>query len=236
MSIVKVQSVTGSGATLVLNGVAAGNAVFIVDSYFRNISTGIGEAIPTDTNGTFLAASADAPFVLNATDVGVGIFYQQNVAAGTHTVTPQANSFHNTTLVEFSGLSISGLFDVAKSAGTAGFAGTSQVTGTTLATAQADELSLIALGLAAATGSANVGLTDPVASYTTLLLAQDDLTTVAAQHAYRVLTATGTQSATFNWTDTESSQFCMGCIATFLGAGVVVIGPPPPGGKVFVIP
>ena len=59
MAITLVQSVTGNGATLVLNGVAAGNALFLIDSYFRSASSGVGEAVPTDSNGTFLAASAE---------------------------------------------------------------------------------------------------------------------------------------------------------------------------------
>lgn len=211
----KVQSVTGNGATLTLNGVAAGNTLFVLDGYFRTVTTGLAEAVPTDTNGTFVAAIAPLPLIEGSSDSGGAIFYQENAASGTHTVTPQANSFHSTTLVEFSGLLTSSSIDVTKNASTANFAGTSQVTGTTSTTAQADELSLIALALTANIGNANVGLTDPVTNYLTLQLVQDDSTTVAVQHAYRILTATGTQSATFNWTDTEINQYASGMIATF---------------------
>lgn len=214
MAITLVQSITGGGATLVLNSVVAGNALFLIDSYYRNASTGVGEAVPTDTNGTFLAASADVPSISLGQDVGVGIFYEANAAAGTHTVTPQANTTHNTALVEFSGMLTVGLPDVATSGKSSGTA-TSQATGTTGSTAQASELSIIAFAMAAGTGSANVGLTDPVANYITLQINQNDASSVATEHSYQILSSIGTQSATFNWTVSDAAQWWHAAIATF---------------------
>src|SRR5258708_3719428 len=130
MAIAFVQSVTGTGATLVLNGVAAGNFLVMWDTYFRGTSTGLGEAIPTDSNGTFLKARGDAPSILSSTDTGVGIFYEENAASGTHTVTPEANSAHVTTLAEFSGLVTSSSIDATVASGTGSGTGLSQATGT----------------------------------------------------------------------------------------------------------
>ena len=218
MAIAFVQSVTGTGATLVLNGVAAGNFLVMWDTYFRGTSTGLGEAIPTDSNGTFLKARGDAPSILSSTDTGVGIFYEENAASGTHTVTPEANSAHVTTLAEFSGLVASSSIDATVTSGTGSGTGLSQATGTTPATAQAVELSIIAFGMGTTgVGSSNVALTDPVTSYTTLQVVQDDSTSIATQHAYQILSATGTQSAAFNWTHSESGQFWEAAIATFKG-------------------
>lgn len=215
VSITKVQSVTGSGATLVLNNVVAGNLLTLVDSYFRNPSTGAAEALPTDSNGTFEIGRSDIPQALLGADCGVGIFFEKSAAAGTHTVTPQANGSHLTTLTEWSGITATPL-DVSTSGKNSG-TGTSQATGTTSATAQANELSIIAFGMSAGTGSTNVGLTDPVAGYTTLQVGQNDASSVAMLHAFQILSAVGTQSATFNWTLSDSTQWWQAAIATFKG-------------------
>ena len=215
-----VQSVTGTGATLVLNNVVAGNTLICTDSYFRTPSNGIAASTPTDSNGTLSIASADVPATFTGgavDDIGVGIWVEGNAAAGTHTVTPQALSSHFGTLAEYSGLTASP-FDVAKSAVTNNGSQTSQVTGTTAATAQAQELVVIGLCLAAASGVTNVGLTDPVSGFTTLQVQLNDSTGLAGMHAFKIISATGTQSATFNWTDSEANQGSHGAIATFKDA------------------
>src|SRR5258708_13415113 len=213
-NIVKVQSITGAGTALVLNGVGAGNAIFVVDSYIRN-SHGSAEAVPTDSNGAFLTSIAPTPITLGLDDLGVGIFHQLNVAGGTHTVTPQANTLHRTTLVEVSGIALASAFDVSASASTSDFSGTSQVTGTTGVTAQANELVLTALVLSANLGVANVGLPDPIVNYITLQIFQDETTSMGMHHSYQVLAAIGAQSATENWTDTETHHYAQPCIAAF---------------------
>lgn len=229
MAIVKVQSVTGTGATLVLNGVAPGNTLIYIDSYIRAISTGLAAATPADSNGTFTVARAGTPafFTGGPDDIGTAIWVEQNAAAGTHTVTPEVETGHKGTLVEFSGLLTSGVFDVANDAKTSDSTQTSQVTGTTGATAQADELVIISLCLAASAGLANVALTDPVSGFTTLQVSQNDATDIAMMHAFKVISAIGTQAATFNWVDTEAAQGSHAAIATFkaaLAGGVVNLG------------
>lgn len=209
-----VQQITGSGATLTLTGVAAGNALILLDSYFRHPGTGVGETAPTDTQGTWSVAAAGIPG-LDGDESGSGIFYQLNVAAGTHTVTPQANTSHNTTLIEWSGMPTSGAFDVGNNAATNASSFTSQVTGTTSSTAQADEVVFIVLGLAAAAGVTDVGFTDPVSGFTTVQKVSNDASDIATFHAYKVVSAIGTQSATFNWTDAENPQSAGANIAAF---------------------
>src|SRR5258708_39794694 len=121
MVILKVQAVPGAGAKLVLNGVAAGNSLFLIESYLRVGGTSAAAATPTDSNGTFAISSADTTIVLGGDFIGAAIWHEQNAAAGTHTVTPASGLTFNCTLSEFSGLATSGLFDVAKSAGTSNF-------------------------------------------------------------------------------------------------------------------
>lgn len=228
MAIAKVQSVSGNGATLVLNGVAAGNALIYVSAYNRQPGTGVAETTPTDSNGTFAASSNDAAVQVTSIsnfDIGASIFHEQNAAAGTHTVTPQANTIHNCSVTEFSGLLSSGMFDVAKSAKSIVGSQTSQVTGTTLTTAQANELEVIGLAILQSTGGNPIGLTDPVAGTTTLKLDQNTTTDIGDQQAFKVLSSVGTVSETFNWTTVDASTGSFGCIATFKGTLSTDIGP-----------
>src|SRR5258707_11880063 len=120
MAITKVQSVTGAGATLVLNSVVAGNTLTFEMSYLRVSGTNAAAATPTDSNGTFSVSSADTTFAIGSDHIGAAIWHEGNAASGTHTVTPDAGVTHNCTLTEWSGLSATPL-DVAKSAGTANF-------------------------------------------------------------------------------------------------------------------
>lgn len=221
MAISKVQSVTGNGASLTLNGVASGNALTLQLTYLRFTTTGARAATPTDTNGTFTASAGDVnplPAVFGGGDSGIGIWIEENTASGTHVVTPEADNIIHSSLCEFSGLATSSSLDVAKSASTVGGSQTSQVTGTTAATGQASELALICLNAGAAIGVANIGLTDPVTNYTTLQVLNDTNTDIGVMHNFRVLSSTGTQAATYNWTDNEANQVSIANIATFKAA------------------
>lgn len=232
MAVAKVQGATGNGATIVLNGCVAANALIYQCSFFRATTTGLPEAAPTDSNGTFtIAAGSTIPYTPGGgQDTGAGVFYQQNINSGTHTVTPQTNQDHQMALTEFSGLATSGMF-VANSKSTAAVSDatgtiTSQSTGSTVTAASAGDLACISYSRAASPGNAAIGLTDPVSGYTTLKLGNDDATTVAHQHAFQVLSAGGTQSATFNWTEHVGEQMFTGAaIATFVAATAAAFAP-----------
>lgn len=230
MAVVKAQSTTGNGATVVLNGCVAGNALIYQCSWFRSVGTGVAEATPADSNGTFSISRADTPASFGAgNDVGVSIFHQQNINAGTHTVTPQANPEHHVSLCEFSGLSTTGLF-VAGSANSAKINETaglvSQLTGTTSTAAAVGDLAVIDVCVAGNPGSASMGFTDPVAGYTTLQLSNDDASSIGVSHGFQVLASGGTKSATFNWSDSGSSRSAHAAIATFAAAsGGATTGP-----------
>lgn len=218
---------TGTG-NLTLNGVASGNTLVAFQSSFRNSSTTTAIAVPTDTNGTFVGGIAGTGALCSgSTFVAiVGIFYEVNAAAGTHTLTFEANTSNNKTLSEWSGMATASVLDVSAAAKTDNSDITSQVTGTTGATAQADELIVIALSLAAPGGSADVVFTNPVSGFTTLQVVPDDLSDIATFHAYKIVSATGTQAATFNWTQHEASMGAHASIAAFKAGNALNVQQP----------
>ena len=213
------QQVTGNGATLVLNGVLSGGMLTFEMSFFR-LPAGGGAAptTPTDSNGTMVAAQVQAPILYDGSNyTGCDIWYEKNAASGTHTVTPPAENSKNCTLSEWSGANTSEPLDVGATAQSSD-TGTSQVTGTTASTMQADELALIGMSLAAVTGNTDVGFTDPVANYITQQKVVNDFSNIATFHAYRILVGAGAQSATFNWTYSEANQGRQAAIVTFKAA------------------
>ena len=215
MAIAKVQTTSGNGTSLVLNGVASANMLTVATSYFRFSGTG-APGTPTDTNGTFAVASADPPLSGDFI-IGTAIWDEKNCASGTHTI-GGLESTHWSTLTEWSGADTTGPFDVAKSASSNVGAHTSQATGTTNTTSQADEMVYIAFCAGATPGASPMGLTDPVSGFTTLKVIQDDQNDLGVMHAFKTINATGTQSATFNWTDNSASETTFACIATFKAA------------------
>jgi hypothetical protein len=214
-----VQSVTGTGA-LVLNSVAAGNLLVVWQSIFRATTTQAAVATPTDSNGTFVGGIAGVPALYDgsASDIGVGIFYEVNAASGTHTVTPEAASADHQTLAEFSEVVTSSALDTSATAKTIDSDITSQVTGTTASVGQADMIIVIGLSMGANVGVGDTGFTNPVSDFTTLQIVSNTASDVATFHSYKIVTnASGTQSATFNWTQHEAVMSAHAAIAAFKG-------------------
>jgi hypothetical protein len=227
MGIAKVQAVTGAGATIALSGVVAGNTLVLLSSFFRSTRTGAAAATPTDSaGGTWLAGvtPAAASFNGGANDVGVGIFVLENAAAGTHTATPENASTHHNTLLEFSGLALSGTRDASASGTSASTDHTSRTTGTTGSPAQDEELVLIVHAMAALFGVADVGYTDPVTGYTTEQKVVNDTSDLAMMHAWKLISAAAAQSATFAWTQHEAEMSSQAAILTLKAPS------PPPAG------
>jgi hypothetical protein len=206
--------ITGNGATIANTGVTAGSLLTLQTAYFRAVSTLAAETVPTDSQGTWSTGAAGQPGHDTGQDVGASIFYQASVAAGTHTVTPEANGSKQLCLTEWSGATSTPL-DGTANAHTDTFTGASQVTGTTATLAQSDELVLIVNCVGAQTGLADIAYTDPVSGFTTLQKTVNDLSSVALFAAYKQAGATTAQSATFNWVDSEPNQYSGAAIATF---------------------
>ncbi len=218
MLIGKKQQITGNGTTLVLSGVAAGSMLVLTSSCFNAVGV-IAETLPTDSAGTFQTQDK-----LAADSVGQGnlasIFYEPNAAAGTHTATPQnfGAGSQQRCFAEFTALATTSPLDAKTTAKTENSTQLSQVTGTIATVAQAGQLVVIVCSLSGSPGAANVGWTDPVAGFTTLMKASNDNTDMAGLHAFKVSSAIGSQVATFNWTDTLSNRTSLALIGTYNGA------------------
>jgi hypothetical protein len=216
-----VQSTSGRApSTLTLNNVAAGNLLVFTQIFYRTTSNGAAGLVPTDTNGTFLIASAGTPAVLGGTqDLGIAISYEANAASGTHTITNGTlgeNDWEGS-LAEYSFIVTSSALDQHTNSKTDSSTHLSQATGTTGTTTSGKELVVIGIALGASTGVTDVGWTDPVSGFTTVYKQSNDATHLGILQAYRVVSLTGTQAATFNWTDNESSNASAAAIATFIG-------------------
>lgn len=137
--------------------------------------------------------------------VSLVIAYKDASGDGTGVVfTTSASVQQDLAIAEYSGL-LAGGPDKTASAASAGTA-TSQSTGTTAATTQADELVLAAMGLnGSAGGFAN--------TWTNSFLQQAAL--VRSTWAHRIVTATGTFETTEGWTTTQRAA---AAIATFKAA------------------
>lgn len=174
---------------------------------------------PADSNGTFSIAIAGTPskFGVANHDAGTGIWYQQNAAAGTHTITPEnLSATQHYTLLEISGAPTSGALDKVVDAKTDNTSHQTQVTGTTAETAQPGELVVIGVGIGATNGISNINLVDPPAGFTTLYKMNNSASDLATLHAYKFIIGAGPQSATFDWVDSETEQASHADLATFL--------------------
>jgi hypothetical protein len=222
MAISFVKKVTGNAATIAVTSVTAGNFLSLQTTYYRGTRTGAAETVPTDTNGTASTAVAGIPGTITGgvDEAGASIFYVQNAAAGTHTLTPQNNSGKNYTLIEWAGAATSGVFDVSSRASTNTAAHTAGPTNSTGTTATADALALASIGLGASPGSTDVGFTDPVAaSFSTQSKIVNDAGDIGTFHISKILVSTGVYWATYAWTDNEATQGSNRVIAIFKSGG-----------------
>jgi hypothetical protein len=210
-----VQSTTCSSGTCVLNGVTAGNTLILVQSFYRNTTTGAALATPTDSAGTFSASLTPTPgLFLSAHDTGLGVFHELNAASGTPIVTPNNTTAWYASLLEVSGLVSASVVNVTASDTSTQTQHNSQVTGTTSATAQPKEMVIIAFASASSPGVSNLALTDPVSGFTAIQKVNDKASEIGAMHSYKFTTTTGTQSAQFDFTDRSSNHRSQGGIAT----------------------
>lgn len=212
MAISFVQKITGSGE--VVNSVSlifgsnntAGNFISVGAFWYTSDGTASAAGDVTDTRNTYALDRSR----INGT-AHVGLWSTQNVGAGANTVVvnpPAADAYLECVATEFSGIATSSAFDVgADNAATS----TTPTSGTTATTAQADALAIAALSHV---GSAATGIDLP-SGYTNLHLVQDNSTRQPGSVDYLILTATGTQSA--SWGTTASSPWA-GAIVVYKAA------------------
>jgi hypothetical protein len=220
MPATKVQQATSTGAAPALSGVVQGNFVYLFSHAFRSASV-TAETAATDSNGT--VTTQDRLAVASGPDgILAAAYYVPNANSGTHTFTCQnfGAGAQERAVFEFSGVEKSANpLDVKTSNSTTVAGATSVTTGTTGATGQADELILVGATLGGSPGVLNVGWTDPIAGFTALAKFSNDSTDIAGLTNFKNVAATGTQTATFNWTDnTASPQGAIALIGAFRNA------------------
>lgn len=190
-------NVAGStGLTLTLNGVTAGNLLIITASVVESSGT----AIPAPTNYTAAENPAGTQFVGDPGFCLVGIFFRENVGSGTHA--PQltcagTGNYFTGCLSEWA-ITGTGNLDVHTNNGA--ITGTSGNTGTTGTTTQASELVIAVINCDNATSTVTALSTPASSGYTSLASEPTDSTHAAAEHSYKTLAATGTQTASWTWT------------------------------------
>lgn len=231
-----VQSIQGvPPLSLTLNSVAPGNLLIFRTSYYQPGST-TALVAPADTNGIFLgtgAAGAAGPtgITVGGTDLtGTQIYYQRNAAGGAHTVTQTINGAGATahaSLEEHSGLDTSAaVFATTQTANSGALSATqSRVSGTPAASAGAGDLVIASVAVAAGTGVANAGLTDPPASYTHVLVANDTAIDIATEFCYQPAAGGAAPNTTWAWTD-ASTAASQGGIAFFKAAPTSPVAAP----------
>jgi hypothetical protein len=201
MGIVQSTHAIASPGALVmtLNGVSSSNVLIALYS-----SSQIPTAGGALTGGTWTAANAPAQF--GASDVASAtIFVNTSPSAGTNTVTTNNGGANFTVgvLVEWSGLTASPV-DVAPSPGNATTAQANSVSSGVLA--QANEVVFAVLCLAASTGVANAGITDPPTGFTSLFVDSATNADQGAEFCYQIVSATSSVSANWTWTDASTAH------------------------------
>ena len=216
MAIAVVQSVTFQGDAVstkdvVLPNVVAGNFLAIAVSVFLNPGP-IPNTAPTDDKSN--TWNTTTPPTAQNSNYNAFIFYAMNVAAGTTTITMDFGTgfYVSGAASEFSGLATTSTLDVQADNSAAS---TTPTSGTTGATAQADELILVSC--AVSENNTNVSLDVPATTgYTSLFVEQNSSAHIGHASDYKIVGATGTQSAA--WGTLAGSFTWAGKIATFIGA------------------
>lgn len=212
MAIAYVQEIEGEGPSVnsfpltLGTNVTAGNFLGAMYSVFLSGGS-IPNATPTG-GGTWNTTTA--PTEQNAGNAFV--CYAMNATGGATTVTVDYGTgfYVEGSVVEFSGMVTTSALDVQTSNSNAG--STTPTSGTTGTTSQANELVLVCVQVS--TSSTNVGLDVPATTgYTNLHVEQDSGSTIGHSSDYKIVSATGTQSAA--WGTLSASEAWSAKIATF---------------------
>ena len=200
--------------TTTLTGATAHNLLIALSTWDMNAGSG-NPTINASSTGWQQAVQAGPVVSSNngAWITGASIFYKQDAAAGSNALQLDfANTARvQTIIIEVSGNTTSGSLDKLSSSTTTSAA---TVTATTAATTWATEI-VVAVNAAQFVGSnSNIGMTDPATGLSVSIAVNQDTNTYAAhESSYKIVSATGTQSASWSWTGASESA---AAIATFM--------------------
>jgi hypothetical protein len=204
----------GSSAAPSLASVSAGNLVVLVVGASRGDTAATAIAAPSGWTAAQNPAGPTIAGSPNYTPVA-GIFYKLSSAGGTEsaTVSLPSGSYGWAQIAEFSGGPFT--FTAAQSAnGVFNTTATSRATGTTGANSISDAV-VIAVGHPEDTIGSVSALGTP-ATWTSIDLEATNSAEVAWSADYKILSSTGTQSATHSWT---TNAYYSGVIGIFEGPG-----------------
>lgn len=206
----------GNNVTPTLTGVTAGN-LLIVTCYGARLGVTASPPAPAGWAKALNATWVTANF--SGYNSGVEIYYQEAASSGAASCSLDAvesNAALRARPYEFAYTGTSLLDKIStNSAATPGATGGDS--GTTATTSQANELVIAVFTIANVLQSATQGISDPPSGFTTLDVSQTSFTTGCGEAAYKEVSATGAQLAT--WTSSGAAGEWMGGIATFRGAG-----------------
>lgn len=206
----KVLASPGNSVTCTLNGVTAGNLLVLTVGVAQ---AGTTAALAAPAGWSTAEAPTGFTFSGDGFSQVVAIFYKENATAGTNSPTVSASSSYFTACLSEWAITGTGNLDVHTNNGAT--TGTSGNTGTTGTTAQTDEL-VIAV-ISADNGNNTTNLSTPASSgYTSLAAQTDDAADDPAEMSYKTLSATGTQIASWTWTNSSAYS---AAIATFKISG-----------------
>lgn len=197
----------------------------VVLSFISKQSTQPSAATVTDTRGNTWTVDAGPIGTINnniliaSTVQNAGALQSGDTITVTFTGGVGMTGFTTAWWVEeFTGNQATGFVD--KSATLSNGSGLTGGSGTTAATTSADEVAVAAIIV----GSVEATLT--AASYSSFTTAQQIGASRSGLAVYKILSATGAQSETFNWTTTADVSY--GAIVTYIATPVVTATPPLP--------
>jgi hypothetical protein len=195
--------------TTTLTGVTAGNALLHVVPYIQDTSFTVPALDATAVSAGWTVLYAPAPITSigsSSRNTGIAIFLLMNAPSGSNAV--KVNFAGSTTrakpfTLEASGVATVGAADQKAVNPVTTSASTNTVTSG--ATTQATEFALAIVTASSLTGNGALGISAPPSGWTNITSFQDTNTYPAFDAAYKALTSTGTQSATWTWSTAGES-------------------------------
>jgi hypothetical protein len=227
-------STTVTTQTTTLTSVTSGNLVIAVSSWAINAGL---TSVPSLDSTSVTAGWQEAGHAGGVDSsghpgwtTGVSVYYLQNAPSGTASLKLNypASTYARTILAEYGGYATSAPVDkIAVNTS----AGATTLTVTSATTSQANELVIVGHACAFATSNSNIGLTNPPSGYTSLAVVQDTNTGSGVEFAYKEVTSTGAQSATWSWSGTTEATSIVVTFGT-TGAPAAVLSTPTPSGTI----
>lgn len=212
----KFSSASGSSVAAAALTVTAGNMLVVTVTTWNN--SGSHTVTVADDKGNTWNSAVSVEDSSGTGDASKAtIYYAMNCAAGSTTVTVSSSlgsTAFEGNVSEFSGLLTASALDVT--ANSPHNSGGTSCTPTTGTTAQADELVVGVMAVNSADTTCNIS--DPPSGYTSIGVNQDSNATIGHEGCYKIVSATGTQSATWSFDATTGGD--VGVLATFKAAAV----------------